>query len=87
MAEASFAAPGVEVMNEEFTGNPSSISLRVTEDDGSGNSNDDGACWIRLRPAAFPVGIAEYDCLPQGDNGLALKWIIMLRINSFIPPL
>lgn len=41
----SFPAPGAKIMDETFTvNNPDQVSLRVTENDGTGNSLDDGVC-------------------------------------------
>lgn len=80
-----FPGSGRKIFDFVFGSDPSSILVRVTEDDGAGTSKDDAVCRFIVDPVSFPVGVSKYNCYRDRDNGLANEWHVVMTMTSFIP--
>lgn len=71
-----FSGKGKNLGVADFGGPiPTSIGVRVTEDDGTGTGNDDGVCELSIatRFSKTPVTVT---CVRSGDNGLKKEYVI-----------
>ena len=71
------------IANRSFStiSTPQSVSIRVTEDDGSGVSKDDGVCSLVIE-APFIIGQdVRVRCLREFNDGLETAWNILAIVT------
>ena len=76
-------ALGLLIANRSFSTlrPPQSVSIRVTEDDGSGVSKDDGVCSLVIE-APFIIGQdVRVRCLREFNDGLETAWNILAIVT------
>lgn len=75
-----FSGLGESIASATFSGSqlPSTIKVRVTEDDGP-TSKDDGVCNISYR-GPFSTSPMVLKCIREGNNGLVDSYIMNVKI-------